>query len=296
MSAPEDVEGLIARIPEGYTAGPWRWEVNRKSQIVSMCGGEPAGRFDKTVLDFVRWGMSRAAPRFWFWKDSRHWSEEPKRADALAQAVSGREHHADWFADVDHPDARLIALAPELASAVRALSAQVASQREEIAILHASYETVKAALHRAEERSQEAEAVSDQAYGALIDCQRQVYVCGSWRCPKCHFILQQMVLDAHSGEVAAQDDPGEPCPNCASPLWRVTWRQEAEEMMKRVEETAGRAAARDATIAEQAARIERLTEALRHIARGGAVEFRPHSFTCGCPECLGEDADKGGEK
>lgn len=88
---------------------------------------------------------------------------------------------------------------------------------------------------------------------------QQVYVCGSWRCAKCSFVLQQMVIDAASGTIAAQDKPGEPCPNCASPLWRVTWRQEAEEMGKRAEEQMGR-------IAELEAEVARLREALRHYA------------------------------
>ena len=112
-------------IPEGYTPGPWRWEVDRSSRRVQICGGRPFGHFDKTVLSFKRWGMSSAAPVFWFWEDGRHWSDEPKRAHELAKPFPGREHHADWLADVDHPDARLIALAPQMAEEIIRLRAEV---------------------------------------------------------------------------------------------------------------------------------------------------------------------------
>ena len=57
--------------------------------------------------------MNGAAPVFWFW-DYNKAVGKPARADELAVAVDGREHHADWFADIDHPDARLIAAAPDL--------------------------------------------------------------------------------------------------------------------------------------------------------------------------------------
>lgn len=45
-----------------HTPGPWRWEVNLSGTSIRLMGGRP--QFDKTVMDFVRWGMSRATPRF----------------------------------------------------------------------------------------------------------------------------------------------------------------------------------------------------------------------------------------
>lgn len=108
------------RNPHAHTPGPWRWEVNRSHKSVKLCGGPPKrgfGRYDLTVMDFRRFGMTGAAPVFWFW-DYDEYVGKPCRADELALAVEGREHHADWFANIDHPDARLIASAPELLAAL----------------------------------------------------------------------------------------------------------------------------------------------------------------------------------
>jgi hypothetical protein len=74
-------------------------------------------RYDLIVIDFVRWGMSNAAPRFN--------TERPgsglnimERADRFGLIVPGREHHAEWFKAIDHPDARLIEAAPDYAAGV----------------------------------------------------------------------------------------------------------------------------------------------------------------------------------
>lgn len=95
-----------------HTPGPWRWELNRASQSVELCGGGVCpGTFDWRVLTFRRWGRNRAQPEFWTWEGNLG---NPELAKDLAAPVKNREHHADWFADIDHPDARLIKAAPDL--------------------------------------------------------------------------------------------------------------------------------------------------------------------------------------
>ncbi|WP_257164641.1 hypothetical protein [Bradyrhizobium sp. SRS-191] len=65
---------------------------------------------------------------------------------------------------------------------------------------------------------------------------RDVYVPGAWRCPKCNFGLQQATLNAADGSVSSRDTAGDTCPNCAKPLWRVTWKEQAEALALRCEE------------------------------------------------------------
>ncbi len=59
-----------------------------------------------------------------------------------------------------------------------------------------------------------------------------LYVPGLWRCAKCKFELVQATLNARDGTVSARDTPGEKCPNCQSPLWRVTERAARQEAQR----------------------------------------------------------------
>lgn len=95
------------------TPGPWRWEINATSKSVHLVGGRP--QFDLTVMDFDRWGMGGATIRL---RDPAHdglqlLHKVHERPDWIAP-IAGREHHANWCATIVHPDARLIAAAPEL--------------------------------------------------------------------------------------------------------------------------------------------------------------------------------------
>lgn len=75
--------------------------------------------------------------------------------------------------------------------------------------------------------------------GLRIECEnlaRQVYVPGLWRCLKCEFQLCQATLCATTGTVGGRDEPGDKCPNCNSPLWRVSEREAGNEMVKRCEQ------------------------------------------------------------
>lgn len=111
---------------EGHTPGPWRWELSSSGKAVHVVGGTP--RYDLTVMDFARWGMASATPRF---RDVAHdgmniMHRLPDVADWI-RPFSGREHHASWCAETTHPDARLIAAAPDLLAEVIRLRAEVAA-------------------------------------------------------------------------------------------------------------------------------------------------------------------------
>lgn len=99
-----------------YTPGPWRWEFSRRSKRVELCGGNP--HYDQTVMDFARFGMADAAPRFREDEEERR-IQTMHRCEKYAVEVPGREHHAHWFMGLNHPDARLIAAAPDLLEALK---------------------------------------------------------------------------------------------------------------------------------------------------------------------------------
>lgn len=94
-----------------HTPGPWRWELNLNSRQLELCGG---GGFDVTILDPVRWGMHGATVRFRDTDIRGNLLHAPHEIAAWHAPFPGREHHAHWLQDVTHPDARLIAAAPEL--------------------------------------------------------------------------------------------------------------------------------------------------------------------------------------
>jgi len=113
-----------------------------------------------------------------------------------------------------------------------------------------------------------------------------VYVPGLWRCAKCEFQLTQMNLNANTGNVSARDEPGDKCPNCNSPLWRVTERDAGNQMCDRLEaEIVGRAAMLDhlETVADASEKriadvydlIYKTRELIRARLQPGSEEFRP---------------------
>lgn len=98
----------------GITPGPWRWEINLRQKCISICGGNIP--FDLTVMDFIRWGVQSAMPRF----ITDNWGHGATMTDSkeLTKIVKGREHHKSWFQTIDNPDANLIATAPEMLEAL----------------------------------------------------------------------------------------------------------------------------------------------------------------------------------
>jgi hypothetical protein len=85
------------------TPGPWNWNVNLQSKQMCLESQGRGGWFER-IMDFARWGMNSAKARF---LDTAKHLMIP--ADKLAVPIPSREHHADWFQVIDHPDANFIA-------------------------------------------------------------------------------------------------------------------------------------------------------------------------------------------
>jgi hypothetical protein len=102
-----------------HTPGPWRWEINRKHKSMQLVGGVP--RFDLTVMDFDRWGMGGACIRLREDVNRMNIMHKVHERPEWIAPHTFREHHANWCADIAHPDARLIASAPLLLEALQKL-------------------------------------------------------------------------------------------------------------------------------------------------------------------------------
>jgi hypothetical protein len=81
--------------------------MNPNCKVIHLIGGN-----GYTVMDFARWGMGSAAPRF-------QKGGFMERADVLGVVVAGREHHQHWYKGISHPDANLIAQAPNMLNALK---------------------------------------------------------------------------------------------------------------------------------------------------------------------------------
>lgn len=116
-----------------------------------------------------------------------------------------------------------------------------------------------------------ADAAADALTEARAEIERlraEVYVPGQWRCAKCKFTLQQMNLNANTGTVTARDNAGDKCPNCNSPLWRATWKQDAHEMLDRATEQMERVKVAESELSTLRARVREvvgLRSALEHL-------------------------------
>lgn len=82
-----------------------------------------------------------------------------------------------------------------------------------------------------------------EALDHIENLEKLVYVPGQWRCPKCEFRLTQSNLYAESGTVGPRDEPGDKCPNCNGPLWRVSAMDDRNEAFKCANDTFDRVAA-----------------------------------------------------
>lgn len=105
-----------------HTAGPWMWRVNGSGHVYLRT----IDRGGLYIMDFVRRGMQGAQPRFAVWK-----GDDRERLGGIMMAASEFDFR-------NHPDARLIAAAPDLLAALRAVVAVADRKTAEFDLAHAA--------------------------------------------------------------------------------------------------------------------------------------------------------------
>lgn len=124
----------------------------------------------------------------------------------------------------------------------------IAASRTDMPWLLAQLRAARADVERLTERCGIYQSQVEAGAKRIEAAERLVYVPGVWRCPKCNFRLVQSNLNANTGTVTARDEPGDKCPNCASPLWRCSWKIEAQENLTIGEQQVARAVAAEARV------------------------------------------------
>ena len=87
-----------------HTPGPWYWHASMETKQISLLTPD-RGRL--TVMAFDRWGMQGAAPSF---------CDDESVMEPAHKLVA--PDHNGVATEIDHPDARLIAAAPDLLEAL----------------------------------------------------------------------------------------------------------------------------------------------------------------------------------
>jgi len=99
---------------EKATPGPWQWDGSKNSKTVDL---ETWSRGRHTVMSFERWGFYSACPTFTESLEEGNQNLKWNSARILQRAdkwmVNRQSHHEGWDMDIIHPDAQLIAHAPE---------------------------------------------------------------------------------------------------------------------------------------------------------------------------------------
>jgi hypothetical protein len=93
---------------DAATKGPWHWAGNTDTRWLALCYWEPgAGRCQ--VMDFTRWGMQSATPRFG--RDLMMYAAHENVVYEVAPTATSRADRRVYRADITgirHPDAEFI--------------------------------------------------------------------------------------------------------------------------------------------------------------------------------------------
>lgn len=120
-----DLDEIAARANAAYP-GPWRWRGNTEARHLRLQSPAHGGM---TVMDFARYGMNGAQPRFAI-DGIMHKAEELVEYEVAAWS---KDIYRKDISGITHPDAEFIAHAredvPALVAEVRRLRAQLAAEQ-----------------------------------------------------------------------------------------------------------------------------------------------------------------------
>jgi len=116
-----------------HTPGPWAWETTPSGEVRL----QTPDRGKLYVMGFARKGMQGAQPRFSLW------------GDGARERRGGIMHNFAEAGGADHPDARLIAAAPDLLGALQVAELVL---RERGLGMTGEYKQIEAALAKAVQR------------------------------------------------------------------------------------------------------------------------------------------------
>lgn len=127
-----DIEAIRQRA-DAAMPGPWAWHGNVENWTIRLASCNPPRRFgESTVMDFVRWGMKRAVPRF---QDERQWmrraGDDPMPVYDVCRDCADRAHPRVYrgdFVELRHPDAQFIAHARQDVDDLLAYIAELEAQ------------------------------------------------------------------------------------------------------------------------------------------------------------------------
>ena len=109
-----------------------------------------------------------------------------------------------------------------------------------------------------------------------------IFVPGVFGCEKCGFRLAKSFLNARDGSVTVKDTCDDDCPNCAIPMTRITWEQDARDAYQTAESQMNRAIEAERLLKTAKGHIEHMAAFIGKANRG--------EFTgCYQLEALGED-------
>ena len=129
--SPERLEEIRAR-EAAATAGPWRWRGNTEARHLRL---QTPDRGGLTVMDFDRWGMQGARPRF-----ARDYVMHPADEMVTYEVAAWSTHiYRKDVVGIEHPDAEFIAKArtdvPQLLDEVDRLAGALAEAEARVAEL-----------------------------------------------------------------------------------------------------------------------------------------------------------------